>query len=76
MLDPDIHTLEHLQSRSALLTTTIFALGSIALATLPGKTDADVAEAMKLHAHVLKLDLVVYSTGAQSLEIVQAQIVR
>lgn len=75
MLNPEMHTVKFVQSQSALLMTTVLALGSIALATLPNKTDADVAEATKLHAHVLKLDLAVYSTGARSIEIVQARIV-
>lgn len=64
------------QNRSALLMTTILALGSTALATLPDGTDEQVAEALHLHAHAEKLNLVVYTTGARSIEIIQAQIVR
>jgi hypothetical protein len=76
MLDPNLHTVDFVRHQSALLTTTILALGSIALATLPDSDDAQVAEALKLRAHAEKLSLVVYSTGARSLEIVQAQVVR
>ncbi|KAM5349144.1 hypothetical protein ACJ41O_008967 [Fusarium nematophilum] len=74
MLDPSIHTLDFVRQQSALLTTAILALGSIALATLAEGTDDQVAEALKLRAHTEKLSLVVYSTGARSLEIVQAQV--
>ncbi|KAJ4177011.1 hypothetical protein NW755_014098 [Fusarium falciforme] len=74
MLDPQLHTLEFVRVQSALLTATILALGSIALATMPERTDEQVAEAMKLHAHAEKMSLVVYSTGARSIEIVQAQV--
>jgi predicted metal-dependent TIM-barrel fold hydrolase len=75
MLDPALHTLDFVQTRSALLTSTVLALGSIALETFPNAEDEQVEEALKLHAHVEKLNLVIYSTGARSMEIVQAQIV-
>ncbi|KAF2014440.1 hypothetical protein BU24DRAFT_451484 [Aaosphaeria arxii CBS 175.79] len=74
MLNPSLHTLQFVRSRSAMLTTTVLALGSIALATLPDHIDEQIAEAKKLYAHAEKLSLVVYSTGARSIEIVQAQI--
>lgn len=76
MLDPNLHTLDFVRHQSALLTTTILALGSIAIATLPESDDGQVVEALNLRAHAEKLSLVVYSTGARSLEIVQAQVVR
>ncbi|KAJ0141356.1 Zinc-type alcohol dehydrogenase-like protein [Fusarium oxysporum f. sp. albedinis] len=74
MLDPNLHTLDFVRHQSALLTTTILALGSIAIATLPESDDGQVVEALNLRAHAEKLSLVVYSTGARSLEIVQAQV--
>jgi hypothetical protein len=55
--------------------TTMLALGSTALATLPQRADEQVAEALRLHAHVEKLNLVVFTTGARSIEIIQAHIV-
>jgi len=75
ILDPTLHTIPFVQSRSALLMSTILALGSTALATLPDGRDEQVAEALRLHAHVEKLNLVVYASGARSIDIVQAQIV-
>ncbi|QKD59994.2 uncharacterized protein FOBCDRAFT_243784 [Fusarium oxysporum Fo47] len=69
MLDPNLHTLDFVRHQSALLTTTILALGSIAIATLPESDDGQVVEALNLRAHAEKLSLVVYSTGARSLEI-------
>lgn len=75
ILDPTLHTPELVRGRSALLTSTILALGSTALATLPHSRDEQVAEALRLHAHVEKLNLVVYATGARSIDIIQAQIV-
>lgn len=55
--------------------TTILALGATALSTLPQGKEEQVAEALRLHAHVEKLSLVVYATGARSIDIIQAQIV-
>jgi hypothetical protein len=75
MLDPELHSIAFVRSRSALLFTTLLALGSTALATLPKHADEQVSEALGLHAHVEKLNLVVYTTGARSIEIMQAQIV-
>ncbi len=75
LLDPTLHTPAFVRSRSALLTTAICAVGSTALATLPEKKNELVAEAIALHALVEKLNLVVYMTGAKSVEIMQAQIV-
>jgi hypothetical protein len=75
MLDPVLHSTAFVRSRSALLFTTLLALGSTALATLPNHADEQVSEALSLHAHVEKLNLVVYTTGARSIEIMQAQIV-
>ena len=74
LLDPNLHTPTFVRGRSALLTTALCAVGATALATLPDKTDERVAEAIALHAHVEKLNLVVYMTGAKSVEIMQAQI--
>lgn len=77
ILDQQLYTPDFVQSRSALLTTVILALASTALATLSQvSAEAQVAEALKLHTHAEKLNLVVYSTRARSTEIVQAQIVR
>lgn len=75
MLDPDLHTMDYVRNRSALLTTTVLAIGSTALGLLNPEQDGQVAESLRLHAHVEKLGLVVFSTGARSIEIVQAQIV-
>lgn len=75
ILDPALHTFDFVRSRSAMLMTTLLALGSTALATLPQRVDEDVAEALSLHAHIEKLNLIVYTTGARSLEIIQAHIV-
>jgi hypothetical protein len=76
ILDPDLHTLDHVRTRSALLTTTILALASTILSVLLKGNDDQVTEALRLHAHVEKLTLVVFATAAKSVEIVQAQIVR
>ena len=77
MLDPSLHTLAFVRQRSALLTTTILAIGSTAgIAISPEAYSEHVTEALRLHAHVEKLNLVVYATGARSVHIVQAQIVR
>lgn len=75
MLDPDLHTMDYVRNRSALLVTTILAIGSTALGLLNPEKDGQVAESLRLHAHVEKLGLVVFATGARSIEIVQAQIV-
>lgn len=75
MLDTELHTLDYVRTRSALLATTILAIGSTALGILHPKRDGQVAESLRLHAHVEKLGLVVFATGARSIEIVQAQIV-
>ena len=75
VLDPALHTLEYVRSRSALLTTVLLAIGSTTMATHPSRKDEQVAEALRLHAHADKLNLVVYATGARSIDIIQAQIV-
>lgn len=75
MLDSDLHTLDYVRNRSALLTTTVLAIGSSALGLLSPTRDGQVAESLRLHTHVEKLGLVVFATGARSIEIVQAQIV-
>lgn len=75
ILDPDLHTPAYVQTRSALLMTTILALGATALSTLPQGKEEQVAEVLRLQAHVEKLSLVVYATGARSIDIIQAQIV-
>ncbi|OAL53053.1 hypothetical protein IQ07DRAFT_629540 [Pyrenochaeta sp. DS3sAY3a] len=75
LLDPTLHTFSSVRQRSALLTTTMLALGATAkLATENGPCDEDITEALRLHAHVEKVNLVVYATGARSVDIVQAQI--
>lgn len=55
--------------------STILALGATALANLPNSDDELVSEALRLHNHVEKLCLVVYATGARSIDIIQAHIV-
>lgn len=79
ILDPDIHTVARVRTRSALLTTTILALGSTALTTLRSENSVShreaIAEALSLHAHVEKVNLVIYATGARSVDIIQAHIV-
>ncbi|KAF2108080.1 hypothetical protein BDV96DRAFT_588175 [Lophiotrema nucula] len=75
ILDPSFHTPASIRQRSALLTTTILALGATAgLAISSGPRREHVTEARRLHAHVEKINLVVYATGARSVDIVQAQI--
>ncbi|OCF41066.1 hypothetical protein I317_05077 [Kwoniella heveanensis CBS 569] len=74
MLDPELHKLAFIRQRSALLTTTLLALGATALSTLPYHTEADVLEAFHLHQHVEKLNVLVFTTGARSIEIVQAHV--
>lgn len=75
ILDPGMHTLAFLRGRSALLTTTVIAVGATAFATLNDADTGTIDEAIRLHGHVEKLDLVAYSTGARSIEIIQAHLV-
>ena len=76
MLDPTLHTPSYVRTHSATLVSAILAIGSTALATLPNTTSPqDVDEAMRLHAHAEKLQLVVFATGAKSIEIVQGLMV-
>ena len=75
ILDPSLHSLTFVRGRSALLTSTILALGSTALATRPESREEEISEALRLHAYVEKLNLVVYATGARSIDIIQAHIV-
>ncbi|KAF4967389.1 hypothetical protein FSARC_5047 [Fusarium sarcochroum] len=74
ILDPYLHTLSFVRSRSALLTTTILALGSTAIAGNLKSGKDQVSEALGLHAHAEKLNLIVYETAARSIDIIQAQI--
>ena len=76
ILDPSLHTLTYVQTHSALLMSAILAVGSTALASLPDSAAEQDSEALALHTHVEKVNLVVYMTGAQSIEIIQAHIVR
>ena len=76
LLDSTLHAPDAVRQRSALLTTTILAIGSTSLATRPDSTPEQISEALSLHAHVEKLSLVIFATGAKSIEIVQAHIVR
>lgn len=76
VLDSTIHTVEYVSARSALLTTTILAVGATALSQRPDGPEWRVTEALRLHAHTQNLKLVVFAAGARSIEIVQAQIVR
>lgn len=75
LLDPEMHMLDSVRQRSAILTTTILAIGSTALATRVDSTHEQISEALRLHAHIEKLSLVIFATGAKSIDIVQAQIV-
>jgi len=74
MLDPNLHTPAYLKSRSALLTTTVLAVASTVLANLSLSQVEQAAEAFRLQGHAEKLSLVVFASGARSVEIVQAQI--
>ena len=64
-----------MQARSALLLSTVLAIGSTAQATVDDGNGSLVPEALALHAHVEKLHLVVFATGARSIDIIQAMIV-
>lgn len=75
MLDPHLHTLAYVRRRSALLTTTVSAVGATALASLNPTDEKQVAEAMRLQAHAERLILVVFAAGARSIDIIQAHIV-
>nr|XP_019013685.1 uncharacterized protein I206_01756 [Kwoniella pini CBS 10737]OCF52466.1 hypothetical protein I206_01756 [Kwoniella pini CBS 10737] len=71
MLDRDIHTSAFVRSRSAFLFTAILALGATSIATLTNSTPQQRILAIKLWAHLEKLQLVVSATAAKSVEIVQ-----
>lgn len=70
-----MHNLARTRSRSALLTTVIVALASTVLSVKPGESVGTVQEALRLHAHVDKLNLVVFASAAKSVDIIQAHIV-
>lgn len=76
MLDPALHTLAYVRSRSALLMATVAAVGATTLASLSPLDEIQVAEAMRLQAHAERLVLVVFAAGARSIDIIQAHIVR
>jgi hypothetical protein len=57
------------------LFTIILATGATAIATLPGATKEQTSRAIKLHAHIDKLQLVLCATAAKSIEIIQAEVV-
>lgn len=75
VLDPALHKLTYVRTRSAFLTTTILALGSTSSSALSLAPNKQVTEALSLHGHVEKLKLVVFASGARSIEIIQAKIV-
>ena len=75
MLDPSLHTLAYVRSRSALLTSVLTAVGATALASLDPMDEAQVAEALRLQAHAERLMLVVFAACARSIDIIQAHIV-
>ncbi len=75
LLCPHLHALDSVRSRSALLTTTILAVGATALAVRQGNPGSLVTEALRLHAHAERLTLVIFTTGAKSVDIIQALIV-
>ena len=75
MLDPSLHTLAYVRSRSALLMTTLLAVGATALASLHPLDGEQVSEALALQAHAERLVLVVYAASARSIDIIQAHIV-
>lgn len=75
LLDEKLHTPSFVRARSAYLFTIILATGATAIATLPGATKDQTSRAIKLHAHIDKLQLVLCATGAKSIEIIQAEVV-
>ena len=76
ILDSRLHTPSFVRSRSAFLFTVILASAASVLASLSLSNEALVNEAMALYSHVEKLNSVVQSAGAKSIEVVQAMIVR
>ncbi|WWC60942.1 uncharacterized protein I303_103518 [Kwoniella dejecticola CBS 10117] len=74
MLDRDIHTATFVRSRSAFLFTVVLALGATSTATLTTSSPQDRILAIKLWAHLEKLQLVVCATAAKSVEIVQGML--
>lgn len=76
LLDERLHTPSFVRSRSAYLFTTILAIGATSIATLSHATNEQTRRAMRLHAHIDKLQLVLCATAAKSVEIIQAEIVR
>lgn len=75
LLDERLHTPSFVRSRSAYLFTTILAIGATSIATLSHSTKDQARRALRLHAHVDKLQLVLCATAAKSVEIIQAEIV-
>ncbi|WVW82922.1 hypothetical protein I302_104936 [Kwoniella bestiolae CBS 10118] len=74
MLDRNVHTPSFVRSRSAFLFTVILALGATSIATLSTSTPQDRLLAIKLWAHLEKLQLVICATSAKSIEIVQGML--
>ncbi|KAL4882335.1 hypothetical protein BJY04DRAFT_217253 [Aspergillus karnatakaensis] len=74
ILDSTLHTLAYVRARSALLMTTILALGSTALSLITNCDEDKVTEALRLHTHAQNLKLVVFAAGARSIEIIQSHI--
>lgn len=75
MLNPQLHTTQYVRRRSALLATTMSAVGATVLASLNPTDEAQVAEALRLQAYAERLILVVLAAGARSIDIIQAHIV-
>jgi hypothetical protein len=67
-LDPILHTLPYIRSRSALLTTVVLAASALTVPEL-----ATRAVANRLYAHAERLLLIVHSCNAKSVEIVQVE---
>ncbi|WWD09994.1 hypothetical protein V865_008126 [Kwoniella europaea PYCC6329] len=74
MLDRNTYTPSFVRSRSAFLFTVILALGATSIATLSTSTPQDRLLAIKLWAHLEKLQLVICATSAKSIEIVQGML--
>ncbi|WWC89880.1 uncharacterized protein L201_004808 [Kwoniella dendrophila CBS 6074] len=74
LLDQNVHNPSFVRSRSAFLFTVLLALGATSRATSPTSTPQDRSIALRLWAHLEKLQLVVHATAAKSVEIVQGML--
>jgi hypothetical protein len=65
-----------MKQRSAFLYTVVLAVGATVLCSQSATTSGTLAVVEQLSAHAEKLCVMIYSTGAKSVEIVQAMLVR